>query len=392
MQVARTHGSGLNSIGMRLGAALLLMACAAPVLSPAVAQNAPPPAVTVAKPLMKDVVEVDDFIGRFEAVDQIDIRARVSGYVDKIHFTDGAIVKAGDLLFTIDQRPYQTALDEAEASLESARARLDFATADFERAKNLRPTGYIALQNFDERAQTLATAKADVSRAMSTLSRMQLDIQFTEIRAPISGRMSRRYVSIGNLVTANDTILTNIVSVDPIYFNFDVDERSYLEYQKVTAGALNVSREDRLNEVLVATSDETEPTHKGRIDFTDNRLDNASGTLRARAVLDNKDLSLKPGQFGRISILASDKYQGVLVPEEALGTDQDSRVVFIVGPDNVVGQRKVRVGPRRDGYRIIREGLKGDELIVVNGLAKVRPGTKIEPKLTTLPAVAAAPN
>lgn len=358
----------------------------------AIAQNAPPPAISVAKPLMKDVIEVDDFIGRFEAVDQIDIRARVSGYVDKIHFTDGAMVKAGDLLFTIDQRPYQTALDEAEATLESARARLDFATTDFERAKNLRPTGFIAVQNFDERAQTLATAKAEVSRAISVLNRSQLDLQFTEIRAPISGRMSRRYVSIGNLVTANETILTNIVSVDPIYFNFDVDERSYLEYQKVMAGALNVSRKDKLNEVLVATSDESEPTHKGYIDFTDNRLDNASGTLRARAVLDNKDMSLRPGQFGRINILASDKYQGILVPEEALGTDQDSRVVFLVGPDNVISQRKVRVGPRRGVYRIIREGLKGDELIVVNGLAKVRPGTKIEPKLTTLPADAGESN
>lgn len=377
---------------LRLGIASSLMAGAGFIATAAIAQNAPPPAISVAKPLITDVIEVDDFIGRFEAVDQIDIRARVSGYVDKIHFTDGAMVKAGDLLFTIDQRPYQTALDEAEATLESARARLDFATADFERAKNLRPTGFIALQNFDERAQTLATAKAEVSRALSVLNRTQLDLQFTEIRAPISGRMSRRYVSIGNLVTANDTILTNIVSVDPIYFNFDVDERSYLEYQKVMAGALNVSREGRLNEVLVATSDEAEPTHKGRIDFTDNRLDNASGTLRARAVLENKDLSLKPGQFGRIHILASDAYKGVLVPEEALGTDQDSRVVFIVGADNVVGQRKVRIGPRREGYRIIREGLKGDELIVVNGLAKVRPGTKIDPKLTTLPAVAAAPN
>lgn len=377
---------------LRPGIASSLMAGAGFIATAAIAQNAPPPAISVAKPLITDVIEVDDFIGRFEAVDQIDIRARVSGYVDKIHFTDGAMVKAGDLLFTIDQRPYQTALDEAEATLESARARLDFATADFERAKNLRPTGFIALQNFDERAQTLATAKAEVSRALSVLNRSQLDLQFTEIRAPISGRMSRRYVSIGNLVTANDTILTNIVSVDPIYFNFDVDERSYLEYQKVMAGALNVSREGRLNEVLVATSDEAEPTHKGRIDFTDNRLDTASGTLRARAVLENKDLSLKPGQFGRIHILASDAYKGVLVPEEALGTDQDSRVVFIVGPDNVVGQRKVRIGPRREGYRIIREGLKGDELIVVNGLAKVRPGTKIDPKLTTLPAVAAAPN
>ncbi|WP_413988587.1 efflux RND transporter periplasmic adaptor subunit [Labrys okinawensis] len=354
------------------------------------AQDAPPPPVTVAKPVVKDVVEYDDFIGRFEPVDQVDIRARVSGYVDKIHFTDGSVVKTGDLLFTIDQRPYQAALDEAQASLESAKARVDFAQGDVVRAENLRKSGNITGQIYDERTQTLATAQADVNRAEATLNRAKLDLQFTEIRAPIAGRMSRHLVSLGNLVSANDTVLSNIVSMDPIDFYFDVDERSFLAYQKLSTGSLRTSNDGALNEVLVATSDENEPTHKGRLDFTDNRLDNSSGTIRARAILDNKDLTLVPGLFGRIRILGSDKYKGVLVPEDAIGSDQDRRVVYVVGADNTISLQPVRVGSRVDGYRVIRVGLKGDETIVVNGLMRVRPGIKVDPKLTTLPPVAMA--
>ncbi|GLS19523.1 MexE family multidrug efflux RND transporter periplasmic adaptor subunit [Labrys miyagiensis] len=357
---------------------------------PGRAQDAPPPPVTVAKPVVKDVVEYDDFIGRFEPVDQVDIRARVSGYVDKINFTDGSVVKPGDLLFTIDQRPYQAALDEAQASLESAKARVDFAQGDVARAENLRKSGNITGQIYDERAQTLATAQADVNRAQATLNRAKLDLQFTEIRAPIAGRMSRHLVSLGNLVNANDTVLSNIVSMDPINFYFDVDERSFLAYQKLSTGSLRTSNDGALNEVLVATSDENEPTHKGHLDFTDNRLDNASGTIRARAILDNKDLSLVPGLFGRIRILGSDKYKGVLVPEDAIGSDQDRRVVYVVGADNTISLQPVRVGSRVDGYRVIRVGLKGDETIVVNGLMRVRPGIKVDPKLMTLPPVAVA--
>lgn len=368
-----------------LGVALALA-----VAGSAQAQNAPPPTVAVAKPLVKDVVEYDDFIGRFEAVDRVDIRARVSGYVDKIHFIDGAIVKAGDLLFTIDQRPYQAALEEAQAGVASAQARVDFAAGDVERAENLRKTGNITGQLYDERTQTLATAKADLNRTQATLNRAKLDLQFTEIRAPIPGRMSRRLVSLGNLVTANDTVLTNVVSMDPINFYFDVDERSYLAYQKLSTGSLRVSSQENPNEVVVATSNEREPIHKGHMDFTDNRLDAASGTMRARAVLDNKDLALVPGLFGRIRILGSDKYKGVLVPEDALGSDQDRRVVYVVGDDNTVSLKPVRVGSRVDGYRVIREGLKGDETIVVNGLMRVRPGIKVDPKLTTLPPTAFA--
>ena len=373
-------------VAIRRGAALALL-CLMPLA--ASAQQAPAPSVTVAKPIVKDVVEFDDFIGRFEAVDEVDIRSRVSGYVDKIHFTDGATVKAGDILFTIDPRPYQAALGEASASLESAKARQDFAAGDLQRAEDLRKTGNIAGQVFDERAQALATAKADVDRAEATLVKAKLDMQFTDILAPVSGRLSRRMVSIGDLVGANDTILTNIVSLDPISFYFDVDERSYLAYQKLATGSQRMTSSSDPNEVVVGTSDEDEPTHKGFIDFTDNRLDKASGTLRARASFPNKDLALLPGLFGRIRILGSDRYKGVLVPDEALGTDQDRRVVYVVGADNTVSLRAVRPGSRVDGYRIIREGLKGDETIVVNGLMRVRPGVKVDPKMTTLPPVAA---
>src|SRR3954452_24303247 len=295
-------------------------------VGPALSQAAPPPPVTVAKPIVKEIVEYDDFIGRFEAVDQVDIRARVSGYVDKISFVDGATVKAGDLLFTIDQRPYQAALEEAQAALESARARLAFAQGGLDRAESLRKSGNITGQIYDERSQALATAKADVNRAQATLNRSALDLQFTEIKAPITGRLSRRLASIGNLVNANDTVLTNIVSMDPINFYFDVDERSYLAYEKLATGSLRVSSDGDPNEVAVATSNEKEPAHKGRMDYTDNRLDQASGTMRARATFPNKELALVPGLFGRIRILGSDKYQGVLVPEEALATDQDRRV------------------------------------------------------------------
>ena len=381
----RASANGWRHLG---GLVIAVALFAAPHL--AAAQNAPPPAVTVAKPVVKDVVEFDDFIGRFEAVDQVDLRARVSGYVDKIHFIDGAIVKAGDLLFTIDQRPYQAALDEAQASVESAKARVAFAQGDVARAENLRKSGNITGQIYDERTQTLATAVADVNRAEATLNRAKLDLLFTEIRAPISGRMSRRLVSLGNLVTANETVLTNVVSMDPINFYFDVDERSYLAYVKLSTGSLRVSSDSNPNEVEVATSNEKEPIHKGHMDFTDNRIDASSGTMRARAVFDNKDLTLVPGLFGRIRILGSDKYRGVLVPEDALGSDQDRRVVYVVGSDNTISLQPVRVGSRIDGYRSIREGLKGDETIVVNGLMRVRPGIKVDPKLTTLPSVAVA--
>jgi membrane fusion protein, multidrug efflux system len=215
-------------------------------------------------------------------------------------------------------------------------------------------------------------------------------MQYTEIRAPIAGRMSRRQVSIGNLVVANDTVLTNIVSVDPINFYFDVDERTYLAYQQLSAGGLNTPVGDARNEIKVAIGNEPRPVHPGYLDFTENRLDQASGTMRARAVLPNADGRLLPGLFGRIAILGSVPYDGVLIPDEAVSADQDRRIVYVVNPDNTVKMQTVRLGPRIDGYRVIREGLKGDETLVVNGLMRVRPGITLAPQLVDLPPVADA--
>jgi RND family efflux transporter MFP subunit len=355
--------------------------------APALAQGGPPqaPPVTVAKPVVKDIIERDDFIGRFEAVDQVDVRARVSGYLDKVHFQDGTLVKAGDLLFTIDPRPYQNALEQAQATVTSSEVRLNFAQSDLDRAEQLRRTGNIADQLLDQRRQAYLTAKADLDRAQAFLRQAQLDVEFTQIKSPLSGRISRKLVSEGNLINANETILTNVLSLDPIQFYFDVDERSYLAYSRQTQGGTRTSTGEAANEVTLTLTDERQGERTGRLDFVDNRLDAASGTIRARAVFDNKDLFLTPGLFGRVTIGGSDPYKGVLLPDEAVGSDQDRRVVYVVGPDNVVNITPVRTGPRIDGYRVIREGLKGDETVVVNGLVRVRPGMPVTPQMSTLP-------
>ena len=355
----------------------------------ALAQGTPPapPSVTVAKPVVKDIIERTDFIGRFEAVDQVDIRARVSGYIDKIHFEDGTLVKAGDLLFTIDPRPYRNALEQAQATVTSSQVRLEFAQSDLDRAEQLRRTGNVSDQVFDQRRQAFLTGKAELDRAQAALRQAQLDVEFTAVKSPLTGRLSRRLVSEGNLVNANETILTNVLTLDPIQFYFDVDERSYLAYSRQTQGGTRTSSNGSANEVLLTLTDERLGQRKGQLDFVDNRLDAASGTIRARAIFANKDLFLTPGLFGRVTIGASDPYSAVLLPDEAIGSDQDRRVAYVLGENNVVSLRPVRVGPRIDGYRVIREGLKGDETVVVNGLVRVRPGAPITPQMTTLPMV-----
>jgi RND family efflux transporter MFP subunit len=346
---------------------------------------APPPPVTVAKPVVRDIVEQTDFIGRFEAVDQVDIRARVSGYLDKVHFQDGTLVRAGDLLFTIDPRPYRNTLEQAQAAVTSAQVRLEFAQSDLARAEQLRTTGNIPDQIFDQRRQAFLTGKADLDRAQAALRQAQLDVGFTDVRAPLTGRISRKLVSEGNLVNANETVLTNIVSLNPIQFYFDVDERSYLAFSRQTQGGARASGNGSSNEALLTLTDERLGQRRGQLDFVDNRLDEASGTIRVRAVFDNKDMLLTPGLFGRVTIGASDPYKGILLPDEAIGSDQDRRVVYVVGENNVVHLKPIRIGPRIDGYRVIRDGLAGDETVVVNGLVRVRPGAPITPQMTTLP-------
>lgn len=368
-------------------ALLALIALPLTQTRPAAAQGAPggPPPVTVAKPVVKDIVEYDDYTGRFEASESVEVRARVTGYLDSVDFVDGAMVKAGDPLFTIDPRPYQAAFDRAKSLVEQAQSKLDFAQADLARAENLRSTGNIADQLLDQRRQAFLQAQAEIAAAKASAESSRLDLEFTKIRAPIGGRTGRHLVSAGNLVRVNDTLLTTIVAVDPIRFYFDVDERSYLAYARSAANAFG-SRAGT-TDVTVATSDERDPKRPGKLDFVDNRLDEATGSVRTRAVLPNADLYLRPGMFGRIRIPGSERYRGVLVPDEAVASDQDRRIVYVVADDGGVAPRAIRPGPMEDGYRVVREGLKGDETIVVNGLMRIRPGVKVSPQMTTLPPV-----
>jgi RND family efflux transporter MFP subunit len=260
-------------------------------------------------PVVKDIQELDDFIGRFEAVDQVDVRARVSGYLEQVHFVDGAIVQEGDLLFTIDPRTAQASLEQAEATLDSAQAQLDFATGDLERGEELRESGTVSQQVAEQRRQAFLTAKGEADRAEAAVTQARLDLEFT----PGQGADHRTHLTPArfarNLVNADQTVLTNIVSLDPIQFYFDVDERSYLAYSRMAEG-MRPSGGGNASEVLVTLTSEREGTRRGRMDFADNRLDAASGTIRARAVFDNKDLFLTPGMFGRATLLGSDEYEG----------------------------------------------------------------------------------
>ena len=371
-------------------AALAAALSVAMIVAPARAQappgaNAPPPPVSVAKPVVKDVVEYDEFTGRFDATDSVDVRARVSGYLDSVNFRDGAIVKKGDLLFVIDRRPYKATLDQADANTVSAKARLSFAEADLERAESLRRTGNISDQLVDQRRQNFLTAKADLDGLNAAVRQAQLNFEFTEVRAPIAGRIGRKLVSEGNLVNGNDTLLTTIVTLDPIYFYFDIDERSLLAYARRNDAANKPIAAQSGPEVKIALTDEKDPSLAGRLDFLNNRVDQATGTLRARAIVPNAASFLTPGLFGRIEVPGSPKYKGILVPDEAVATDQDRRLVWVVADDGSVSSRVVRPGPRIDGYRLIREGLKGDETIVISGLQRVRAGVKVTPQMKDLP-------
>ncbi|WP_428249194.1 efflux RND transporter periplasmic adaptor subunit [Ferrovibrio sp.] len=374
-----------------IAAALALIASLGFSSTAALAQMGPggPPPVTVAKPVVKDIVEMDEYTGRFEASASVDVRARVNGFIDSIPFKEGTQVKEGELLVVIDRRPYQASLNQAQASLNSVQTRLDLAKLEFERYERLARSGTAAEAQLDQRRQALLSAQADLAGARAAVETTRLNLSFTEIRAPISGRISRKLVTEGNLVRENETLLTTIVAQDPIYFYFDIDERSFLAYQRLAREGASSSNGNggRSLEVAVALADEKGFPHKGNLTFTDNRLDAATGTMRLRATLENKDQFLTPGLFGRIAVPGSPQYRGVLVPDEAILTDLGRRFVYVVGDDGSVRQQPVRLGSRTDNYRIVREGLKGDETVVINGLQRVRMGGgKVTPMPVQLPA------
>jgi RND family efflux transporter MFP subunit len=354
-----------------------------PAASPMAAGGAPP--VTVARPVVREIVEQDEFTGRFEAVRAVEIRARVGGFLESVHFRDGAIVREGDLLFVIDRRPFQASLAQAEANLAAARTRLDLARVELDRAERLRTTGVAPERQLDERRQQMQSAQAEVAGLRAAADRARLDHEFTEIRAPIAGRIGRRLVTEGNLVGANETLLTTIMSLDPIHFYFDVDERSYLAYARMARDGTRQSGRETAHEVRVALADEREFRHRGLMDFVDNRMDPGSGTMRGRALIDNPEQLLVPGLFGRIVISGSLPYRAVLLPDEAIGADQDRRFVYVVAADGSVSARNIRPGPRHDGYRIVRQGLEGTETVVVAGIQRVRPGARVTPQAINLP-------
>lgn len=348
------------------------------------------PKVTVASPVVRQIVEDDEFVGRFAAVDLVSLRARVGGYLQEVHFTDGQMVDEGDLLFTIDQRPFRRELEQDEAMLRTANAQLKYAQAQFERAEELVGRGTIPSATFDERQQALLTARASVDSASAAKERAELELEYTEIRAPLAGRIDRRLVSVGNLVQADSTILTTIISVDPIDFYFDIDERALLNYARDARARGGVLQEGASGlDVTVRLADADDGTFQGRLNFAENRVDDQSGTIRLRARFDNPDLVLQPGMFGRVNVPASLPYEGVLVPDEAVASDQSRRIVYVVADDNTVSAKPVRPGPRIYGYRVIREGLTGEETIVINGLPRLRPGITIDPIREELPPEAA---
>ena len=340
---------------------------------------APPPEVTVAKPRVMKLVEWTEFTGRFEAEQLVDVRARVSGYLATIDFEDGQIVEKGQSLFLIDPRPFEAALARAQADLASAQAQVELAKLQFDRVAKLVGSPAFAQTNYDQRLQEREAAEASVGAAQAAVEQARLNLEYTQISAPISGRISDRRADIGNLIT-DSTLLTTIVSQSPIYFVFDMSEADFLAYQRaVLAGKLPSTR-DRSTLVNVKLVDEEDWRRQGQMNFVDNVVDEAAGTVRARAEFLNPDFLIQPGQFGTIRIPGSPEYPAILIPDEAIVTDQAQKLVMTVTADNKIEPRVIRPGPTELGLRIVRRGLEPDDRIVINGLMRVRPGMQVTPK------------
>lgn len=348
------------------------------------AQGAPPPLpVTVAPPLAKRITSWDEYSGRFQAVERVEVRPRVAGFVEQVHFKDGSLIKAGDLLFTLDKRPFAIAVDSAKADVARQEAQVKLTETDVERAEPLAKSKVLSEQVFDQRKASLASAQAQLLSAKAALKSAELNLEWAEVRAPISGRISDKKVDAGNLVAggqASATLMATIVSLDPIHFIFDVAEADYLRYARLNISGQRPSSRETANPVKIKLADETDWTHDGTMDFVDNALNDRSGTLRGRAVVTNKDGLLTPGIFARLALFGGD-IDAFLVPDSAIVSDQAKKIVFTVNADNVVVAAPVTLGPIAEGLRVIKSGLKADDRVVIEGLANpaVRPGAKVTP-------------
>lgn len=365
---------------LTLAAQLLLTGCNS-TTDPTQAVG-PPPKVKIAQPKAQEVIEWDEFTGHIEAVNSVDIRARVSGYLDKVNFKAGDKVKKGELLFLIDPKPYQAQLNYAKAELDRAKSRRDLAKNDLARADHLFQAKAISAEEHDARSKGYQEVLAAVKSAEASVDTARLNIEFTEIRSPIDGKASQELITAGNLINgagSDATLLTTVVSTDPVYVYLAADERSVLKYRR-QAQQLHHHDDLKGTPVQLALADEDNFPHQGQIDYVAPREDLATGTITLRAVFPNSNGMLSPGFFARIKVRGNTPYSGLLVPDRAIGTDQDQRFVWVVNKDNQVQKRKVILGAHIEEFRVIKEGLHADEWLVIEGLQKLRPDSKIDPE------------
>jgi len=351
--------------------------------------SVPPPTVTTSQPVERAVIDYDEYTGRTAAVEEVEVRARVSGYLNKVNFKEGSEVQKGDLLFVIDPRPFQTVLDAAMGQVAQWDAKRARAEADVARTQRLLPRGAASQKDLDTAMADLNEARAAIQSGQAAVNRAILDLEFTKVTAPISGRISRTFITEGNLVNADATVLTTIVSLQPMYAYFDVDERSMLRYQQLARASNQTKARGRVPVSLTLANETIEP-QQGVLDFVDNRVDPTTGTIRTRGVFRNTNRLLTPGLFVRVRIPGSDTYQALLVSDRAISTDQGQKHVWVVNEQNVVEYRQVSVGAlQNDGLRVVNTGVKSGEWIVVNGLQRVRPGVTVAPQRGDMPTLQA---
>ena len=346
----------------------------------------PPPVVVVSQPVQREITDYYEYTGRTAAKEAVEVRARVSGYLVKVNFQEGAVVKKGDLLFQIDPRPFQAVLEEAKGQVAQLEARLARAEADVARDERLLPKGAASQKDLDTAIADRGEARAGIQSARAAVDRATLDLEFTKVIAPIDGRISRYLITEGNLVTADTTLLTTIVSIDPMYAYFDVDERAVLHVrQLIREGKAPNPRANEEVPVLLGLANETGFPHQGTINFVDNQINPSTGTLRMRGVSPNADAILTPGLFVRVRVPIGEPHRAVLVTERAIDTDQGQKVLYVVNDQNEVVSHPISVGALHDGLRVIEEGVQPGERVIVNGLLQVRPGITVEPKLVDMP-------
>jgi RND family efflux transporter MFP subunit len=381
-----SYPSALYGCALALGFCLGLTGCARP---PSAAPAVAPVSVPVSYPVERYVTDHVDFTGRTAAVDSVEVRAHVWGYLDKVNFKEGALVNKGDVLFELDPRPYEALLNQAKARVAQDEAQLAYDEAEYQRNLKLVGTGAVSRSDLDKAAAARGVDLANIAADKALVASRRLDLEYTKVLAPVSGRVSRYVVTVGNLIQSGDqgggTLLTTIVSVDPMYAYFDVDEHTVLRVRRLIREGKAQSARDGEVPVWLGLANEDGHPHRGTINFVDNQVNPKTGTLRLRGVFPNKDEALAPGYFARVRAPVGLPHPALLVWDRALDTDQGQKVVYVVNDENEVVSRPVRLGALHDGLREITDGLKPGERVVVNGLQQVRPGITVEPKLVDMP-------